>query len=180
MLDLWATGLLVAMILPYGQGACPHGYVRAMTDFQGISYSSCCTTSECTDYYPLAFVSNDNATAPFLQSDALCQPATKDFPCCAPVVEGILLDDGFEYGENTAEKITTLCATRSSTRSSGYQCTQQLESWMDEDFAFDCLPPPAEPAEPADLDGATVGTIVVACLVGVALVGGAIAVHLQV
>ena len=33
------------------------------------------------------------------------------------------------------------------------------------------------PAEPADLDGATVGTIVVASLIGVALVGGAIAVH---
>ena len=36
------------------------------------------------------------------------------------------------------------------------------------------------PAEPADLDGATVGTIVVASLIGVALVGGAIAVHLEV
>ena len=42
------------------------------------------------------------------------------------------------------------------------------------------LCPLAEPAEPADLDGATVGTIVVASLIGVALVGGAIAVHLQV
>jgi hypothetical protein len=40
--------------------------------------------------------------------------------------------------------------------------------------------PPAEPAEPADLDGATVGTIVVASLIGVALVGGAVAVHLEV
>ena len=40
--------------------------------------------------------------------------------------------------------------------------------------------PPAEPAKPADLDGATVGTIVVASLIGVALVGGAIAVHLEV
>ena len=36
------------------------------------------------------------------------------------------------------------------------------------------------PAEPADLDGATVGTIVVASLIGVTLVGGAVAVHLQV
>ena len=36
------------------------------------------------------------------------------------------------------------------------------------------------PAEPADLDGATVGTIVVVSLIGVALIGGAIAVHLEV
>ena len=35
------------------------------------------------------------------------------------------------------------------------------------------------PGEPADLDGATVGTIVVASLIGVALIGGAIAVHLE-
>ena len=38
-------------------------------------------------------------------------------------------------------------------------------------------PPTDQPAEPADLDGATVGTIVVASLIGVTLVGGAIAVH---
>ena len=36
------------------------------------------------------------------------------------------------------------------------------------------------PAPPADLDGATVGTIVVVSLIGVALIGGAIAVHLEV
>ena len=41
-------------------------------------------------------------------------------------------------------------------------------------------PRSTDPAEPADLDGATVGTIVVASLVGVALIGGAIAFHLQV
>ena len=43
------------------------------------------------------------------------------------------------------------------------------------------IPCPLVPAEPAeDLDGATVGTIVVASLIGVALVGGAVAVHLEV
>jgi hypothetical protein len=46
-------------------------------------------------------------------------------------------------------------------------------------------PPGPSPAgrgqtSPEAIDGATVGTIVVACLVGVALIGGAIAVHLQV
>ena len=38
---------------------------------------------------------------------------------------------------------------------------------------------PAEPAEPADLDGATVGTIIVASLVGVTLIGGVISVSLN-
>jgi hypothetical protein len=39
---------------------------------------------------------------------------------------------------------------------------------------------PAEPVGPKGIDGATVGTIVVASLIGVALIGGAIAVHLEV
>ena len=47
------------------------------------------------------------------------------------------------------------------------------------DESTNYVQPSPPPAEPADLDGATVGTIVVASLVGVALVGGAIAVHLQ-
>ena len=45
--------------------------------------------------------------------------------------------------------------------------------------SMDNIQPSPPPAPPADLDGATVGTIVVASLIGVALVGGAIAVHLE-
>ena len=45
--------------------------------------------------------------------------------------------------------------------------------------SMDNIQPSPSPAEPADLDGATVGTIVVASLIGVALVGGAIAAHLE-
>ena len=55
-----------------------------------------------------------------------------------------------------------------------------------DDYTLDCtgyegpLGQPAEPTtsgEAGDLDGATVGTIVVASLFGVALVGGAVAVY---
>ena len=45
----------------------------------------------------------------------------------------------------------------------------------DEGYTWCPRPEPAEPAE--DLDGATVGTIVVASLIGVALVGGAVAIY---
>ena len=59
-----------------------------------------------------------------------------------------------------------------------YSCVDADRETCDTIFSDGTWCPP--PAEPADLDGATVGTIVVASLIGVALVGGAIAVHLEV
>ena len=68
------------------------------------------------------------------------------------------------------------CGISSSVGGPIVRCIPSTEAECDADFTW-C---PTEPAEPADLDGATVGTIVVASLIGVALVGGAIAVHLEV
>ena len=93
----------------------------------------------------------------------LCSGATNDFPCCrvstADIAPVSACKAGFE-DEDTMVK----CGE-------GIYKHEAADSvW----WSMRCLPPPADSN---DLDGATVGTIIVASVVGVTLIGGAIAVY---
>ena len=102
--------------------------------------------------------------------DAVCSARTDKFECCYVITFGSPRSVCYA----TAFNEMAPCGDSLVTNFDGTVTTWSMR----------CPPPP--PAEPAtsggagDLDGATVGTIVVASLIGVALVGGAVAVHLQV
>ena len=107
--------------------------------------------------------------------DMLCNAATAGMPCCM-----------VDYN---AGALNSLCASDASVLNTlilgqGFTCSETITASGTDFYTLDCTGyegPSNQPAEPAeDLDGATVGTIVVASLIGVALVGGAVAVHLQV
>ena len=117
---------------------------------------------------------HDMLPSPMTQ-EFLCSAATEDFRCCWTTEGGSL--------------VTSIChQTAADSMYADYlQCGETIydvEMGGNTFWSVRCpWPPPSRstPAEPAeDLDGATVGTIVVASLIGVALVGGAIAVHLEV
>ena len=114
---------------------------------------------------------HDMLPSPMTQ-EFLCSAATEDFRCCW-TREGV---------EGQSSAASTCHQTAADSMYADYvQCGETIyddESGDNTVWSVRCpTDPPAEPAE--DLDGATVGTIVVASLIGVALIGGAIAVHLE-
>ena len=153
------AGLLVALRVGQGvtvtTGSCP----------SGISLSA--SQSLCF---------HDMLPSPMTQ-EFLCSAATEDFRCCW-TRKGV---------EGQSSAASTCHQTAADSHYADYvQCGETIyddEMGVNTIWSVRCpWPPPSRstPAEPADLDGATVGTIVVASLIGVALVGGAIAVHLEV
>jgi hypothetical protein len=160
------AGLLVALRV----AACPHPYTQTQTLLNdGTPASLCCINSNCATSSDLGV---DEETPLHLKAleQALCSPATETYSCCTTAEDPVIcvqpntefiqcVDDVEEF----VEILRTLNATMVDTDD------VPGGGWP----AVKCV----EPAEPADLDGATVGTIVVVSLIGVALVGGAVAVH---
>ena len=106
-----------------------------------------------------------------MSQEFVCSARTEDFQCCRATTASSIVE--------------SRCTANFETAGTAFQCNPTLYSYEEGTFNYwsmRCPPPP--PAEPTtsgeDLDGATVGTIVVASLIGVALVGGAIAVYLEV
>lgn len=100
-----------------------------------------------------------------MTEDAVCSARTDAFECCH-------IDSSNPYSVCSVEAANEVTP-----------CGDSLATNEADDTYWSMRCPPPPPAEPTtsgeagDLDGATVGTIVVASLIGVALVGGAIAVH---
>ena len=161
------AGLLVALRVGQGvtvtTGSCP----------SGISLSA--TQSLCF---------HDMLPSPMTE-EFLCSAATEDFRCC--------------WTSTQLSSAVSLCHSDLTEQNLGYQCgeTRVDSGGGHTRWSVRCPSPagqgqtsPAEPAgpkgstkgqtSPEAIDGATVGTIVVASLIGVALVGGAVAVYLQV
>ena len=113
-----------------------------------------------------------------MTEEFLCSAATEDFRCC--------------YATDLMEFAISICyATAADYFYPDLQCGETIYNIEMGEYTFWTVrcpwPPPTDPpagpkgqTSPEAIDGATVGTIVVASLIGVALVGGAIAVHLQV
>ena len=151
------------------------GLLVALRVGQGVTV----TTGSCpSDIYvsPTQSVCvHDMLPSPMTQ-EFLCSAATEDFRCCLTT--------------DANPSSSSVCYATAADYPYGDDLLQCGETIYDAEnggntyWSVRCpWPPPSRstPAEPAeDLDGATVGTIVVASLIGVALVGGAVAVHLQV
>jgi hypothetical protein len=168
MLALWATGLLVAL-----RGACPNPYRQTQTQLpDGTPYSACCYNGNCNETaggHVLDLQDMADMGYPLSES-TLCFAATEMHSCCTgsdyficfqPNYHSFQCMDGFE------EVMDSL---------------QSLPDTADVLPALNCLPHvgPKGQTSPKAIDGATVGTIVVVSLIGVALVGGAVAVHWEV
>ena len=109
-----------------------------------------------------------------MTEDAVCSARTDAFECCYVRTPG-----------GTPPYVSNCYATAYSHAAT--PCGPSLATTEVGEYTYYSMrcppPPPAAPTtsgEAGDLDGATVGTIVVASLIGVALVGGAVAVHLEV
>ena len=108
----------------------------------------------------------------FIAAKDVMDDAQTDIEAAITEVQNQLLDATGAQAESLQAQLTALQSTQASVE----------EAITAVQRSMDYVPPSPSPspAKPADLDGATVGTIVVASLIGVALVGGAIAVHLEV
>ena len=103
---------------------------------------------------------------------ALCTAATDDRRCCF-INTALSVPQSRCYASEDAYELNAF-ADCGNDVTEGQVGTHTI-------WGVDCPLPEAEPSgEAGDLDGATVGTIVVASLIGVALVGGAIAIYLEV
>ena len=105
-------------------------------------------------------------------TDMLCTAATAEFPCCT-----------ISYDTHPFQSYCAADASDVIFTERGLTCSETITT-LEQDYSLDCTgyePPPAEPTtsgEAGDLDGGTIGTIIVASLVGVTLVGGIISVYL--
>lgn len=108
-----------------------------------------------------------------MTTEFLCSAATEDSRCCFAT----------DYSQTSICFATAADNPYYDSDDDLIQCGETINDAENGGYTYWSVrcpwPPPSRstPAEPADLDGATVGTIVVASLIGVALVGGAIAVH---
>ena len=124
-------------------------------------------------------------TAQFTR-EFLCQPATTVYSWCTAALTGNGVGSVVKCFDNTVDIVANVEASGGSIKLDDDMTfakdVQTRDAGSTTMATIDCFPPAGtSPAsgEAGDLDGATVGTIVVASLVGVALVGGAIAVHLE-
>ena len=117
-------------------------------------------------------------TAQFTR-EFLCQPATTVYSLCTAALTGNGVGSVVKCFDNTVDIVANVEASGGSIKLDDDMTfakdVQTRDAGSTTMATIDCFPPAG--TSPAHLDGATVGTIVVASLVGVALVGGAIAVH---
>ena len=119
-------------------------------------------------------------TAQFTR-DFLCQPATTVYSWCTAALGAGSVVKCVDHTADVAEVVEASAGTIVLDNDMTFAKDVQIRDAGSTTMAtIDCFPPAGtspEGGEAGDLDGATVGTIVVVSLIGVALVGGAIAVY---